>query len=136
MSASLPTRILVIEESGTNRALMVHLLKARGYRALEACDREEGMRLARHEHPELIVCDVHSSQLDGYSVVKEIKEDEALRHIPAVAVATGLDEGDRILAAGFDGYVNEPIVPGSFVHEIEEFLPPEQRSKVVGTEPS
>lgn len=131
MSAGVPARILVIEDSGTNRALMVYLLKARGYVPLEASDGEGAIRVARHERPELIVCDIQSSKLDGYGVVREIKSEEALSHIPTVAVtmATTPAEHERILAAGFDGYVGNPSAPDVFVREVEEFLPPEQRSK-------
>jgi CheY-like chemotaxis protein len=129
MGLKTPARILVIEDSGTSRALMIHLLKAFGYVLLEASDGETGIRLAQKERPELILCDVSSSRLDGYGVIREIKKNEALRQIPAVALTTEA-QPERILSAGFDGHMYKPIAPETFVQEIEEFLPPEQRSKV------
>jgi CheY-like chemotaxis protein len=131
MSATVPTRILVIEGSDTSRAVMVYSLKAGGYVPLEAGDGRSGIRIAQREHPDLIICDVHSSKLDGYSVIEEIKKDDALRHVPAVAVTimTVAGELKRILDAGFNGCVSRAIAPETFVQEIEEFLPPEKRSK-------
>jgi two-component system cell cycle response regulator len=131
MSLTSPTRILVVEDNGTNRALIVYLLKAFGYKTLEAVDGEGGLEMARHERPELIVCDVHLPKLDGYGVVAQLKRDVALRDIPVVAVTALAMVGDRnkILSAGFDGYISKPIEPETFVAQVAAFLPQELRSK-------
>jgi two-component system cell cycle response regulator len=123
----------VVEDNGTNRALIVYLLKAFGYKTLEAVDGERGLDLARQERPELIVCDVHLPKRDGYGVVDQLKRDVALRDIPVVAVTALAMVGDRnkILSAGFDGYISKPIEPETFVAQVAAFLPPELRS---GTE--
>jgi two-component system cell cycle response regulator len=130
MSLTCPARILVVEDNGTNRALIVYLLKAFGYKTLEAVDGERGLDVARHERPELIVCDVHLPKLDGYAVVDQLKRDVALRDIPVVAVTALAMVGDRnkILSAGFDGYISKPIEPETFVAQVAAFLPLELRS--------
>jgi CheY-like chemotaxis protein len=132
MSRHRATRILVIEDNGTNRALMVYLLKAFGYTTLEAVDGETGVERARRERPELIICDVHLPTLDGYGVVQELKNDQATRDIPIVAVTVLAMTGDRgrLLSAGFDGHISKPIVPATFVQEVANFLPAEQRTKI------
>jgi len=126
-----PTRILVIEDNETNRALMTYLLKAFGYVALEADDGESGVEIARREQPDLIVCDVHLPKLDGYGVLRELKIDNALENIPVIAVTAlaMVGDRDRILAAGFDGYISKPIAPESFVQDIEKSLAPPLRSE-------
>jgi CheY-like chemotaxis protein len=138
MSRNRSTRILVIEDNGTNRALMVYLLKAAGYTTLEAVDGETGVELARRERPELIVCDVHLPTLDGYGVVQQLKKDEATRAIPIVAVTVLAMTGDRgrILSAGFDGHVAKPIAPATFVPEVAQFLPGERPAKVAPADPA
>lgn len=132
MSRHRATRILVIEDNGTNRALMVYLLKAFGYTTLEAVDGEAGVERARRERPELIVCDVHLPTLDGYGVVQELKNDQATRDIPIVAVTVLAMSGDhdRLLAAGFDGYISKPIAPATFAQEVANFLSAEGPTKV------
>ena len=86
--------------------------------------------MARHERPDLIVCDVNSSKLDGYNIVKEIRSHEELRHIPVVAAAmTMTGKLEQISAAGFNGCVGKPIASETFVEDLKEFLPPEQRAK-------
>ncbi|WP_295999910.1 EAL domain-containing protein [Rugamonas sp.] len=118
-------RILIIEDNPTNMELMVYLLRAFGYTPLMAHDGEEGVKTARRELPDLIICDVHLPKLDGYGVVAALKADPAVRAIPALAVTALAMVGDRerLLAAGFDGYIGKPIEPDSFVTQIESFLP-------------
>ncbi|CAM3112471.1 Cyclic di-GMP phosphodiesterase Gmr [Janthinobacterium lividum] len=105
--------------------LMVYLLRAFGYTPLAAYDGEEGVRMARSELPDLIICDVHLPKLDGYGVVAELKKDPQLRNIPALAVTALAMVGDRerLLEAGFNGYIGKPIEPDLFVAELESFLP-------------
>ncbi len=104
---------------------MVYLLRAFGYTPLAAYDGEEGVRMARSELPDLIICDVHLPKLDGYGVVAELKKDPLLRNIPALAVTALAMVGDRerLLEAGFNGYIGKPIEPDLFVAELESFLP-------------
>ena len=117
-------RILIIEDNATNMELMVYLLRAFGYTPLAAYDGEEGVRMARSELPDLIICDVHLPKLDGYGVVAELKKDPRLRTIPALAVTALAMVGDRerLLEAGFNGYIGKPIEPDLFVAELESFL--------------
>jgi diguanylate cyclase (GGDEF)-like protein/PAS domain S-box-containing protein len=117
-------RILIIEDNPTNMELMVYLLQAFGYTPLMAYDGEEGVRIARSELPDLIICDVHLPKLDGYGVVAELKKDPQLRDIPALAVTALAMVGDRerLLEAGFNGYIGKPIEPDAFVTQLESFL--------------
>jgi diguanylate cyclase (GGDEF)-like protein/PAS domain S-box-containing protein len=118
-------RILIIEDNPTNMELMVYLLTAFGYTPLMAVDGISGVQTAREALPDLIICDVHLPKLDGYGVVAALKQDTALRAIPVLAVTALAMVGDRerLLAAGFDGYIGKPIEPDTFVAELEAFLP-------------
>lgn len=124
-------RILIIEDNPANLALMAYLLEAFGYRVCSAADGEAGWQAAQHESPELIVCDVHLPKRDGYAVVRLLKDDCKLQAIPVIAVTALAMVGDRekMLAAGFDGYIGKPIEPATFVGQIEQFLPPSSRAQ-------
>src|SRR5258708_33383203 len=122
----MPARILLIEDNPANLELMTYLLKAFGYTAFTARDGAEGLAAMRRDAPDLIICDVQLPVMDGLEVARHVKSDPILRTIPLVAVtalAMGGDR-DRILAAGFDGYVSKPINPETFVRQVEAFLPP------------
>jgi len=118
-------RILIIEDNPTNMELMVYLLTAFGYTPLMASDGLSGVDTARQTRPDLIICDIHLPKLDGYGVVAALKGDPALAHVPVLAVTALAMVGDRerLLDAGFDGYIGKPIEPDTFVAEIETFLP-------------
>lgn len=132
-------RILIIEDNPTNMALMVYLLEAFGYSVRSAADGEEGWQAAQHEPFDLIVCDVHLPRRDGYEVVRLLKGDPKLQAIPVIAVTALAMVGDRekMLEAGFDGYIGKPIEPATFVSQIEQFLPPALRAqRPAETEPA
>jgi diguanylate cyclase (GGDEF)-like protein/PAS domain S-box-containing protein len=124
-SGIVSARILIIEDNPTNMELMVYLLTAFGYTPLMAVDGISGVQTARETTPDLIICDIHLPRLDGYGVVAALKKDEKLCAIPVLAVTALAMVGDRerLLAAGFDGYIGKPIEPDTFVAELESFLP-------------
>lgn len=122
--------ILVIEDNPANMQLMVYLLNAFGHTPVEAIDGETGLTLAHRQIPELILCDMQLPGIDGYEVARQIKADPGLAAIPLVAVTAYAMVGDRdkVLAAGFNGYIPKPITPELFIGQVEAFLPPNKRS--------
>jgi CheY-like chemotaxis protein len=74
--------------------------------------------------PELIICDIQLPKMDGYEVVRRLKADPKTRSIPIIAVTAlaMVGDRDRIIAAGFDGYLAKPIDPETFVQEVVAFL--------------
>ena len=118
-------RILIIEDNSANMELMSYLLTAFGHTPLTAFDGECGVRMAREQRPDLILCDVHLPRLDGYGVVGALKADPLLCRIPVLVVTALAMVGDRerLIDAGFDGYIGKPIEPEQFVAELAPFLP-------------
>jgi two-component system cell cycle response regulator len=123
-------RVLIIEDNPDNLELMTYLLSAFGHTVLCAENGREGLETARREHADLIICDVQLPEMDGYEVVRHLKSDARLRSIPLVAVTAlaMVGDRDRMLAAGFDGYVAKPINPETFVRQMEGYLRPAQHS--------
>ena len=119
-------RILIIEDNPANMELMTYLLQAFGHTVLSVYNGEEGVETARRELPDLIICDVHLPKMDGYGVLEQLKHQSgaALRSIPVIAVTALAMVGDRqkLLAAGFDGYLGKPIEPELFVSQVEKYL--------------
>jgi CheY-like chemotaxis protein len=118
-------RTLIIEDNATHLELMRYLLNAAGHIVYTAADGAEGIESARRVGPDLIVCDMKMPGLDGYEVAKRLKSDPVLRAVPLVAVTSYAMVGDRdqAMKAGFDGYLTKPIVPKTFVAQLEAFLP-------------
>lgn len=125
----MPARILVIEDDPNTMELMTYLLSAFGHTVLRADNVLDGVALAAAERPDLIACDVQLPRLDGYGVARRLSDNPELAAIPLVAVTAFSMVGDRetILGAGFDDYISKPIVPETFVEQLDRFLPPALR---------
>jgi two-component system cell cycle response regulator len=121
----MPSRILIVEDDPATRELMSWLLREAGHAVTGAADGAAGLRLALDRRPDLVVCDLRLPSMDGHAVARAIRADRGCAHIPLLAVSELAQAGDRerVLAAGFDGYLCKPIEPASFVAEVEAFLP-------------
>lgn len=117
-------RVLVIEDDPASLQLLLYLLRSFGHVSLAAEDGEEGLEVARREVPDLILCDVQLPRLDGHEVARRLKTHPALRQIPLVAVTAMAMVGDRerVLGAGFDGYIAKPIAAENFASLLGGFL--------------
>jgi two-component system cell cycle response regulator len=124
------TRILIIEDNATNLELMTYLLQAFGYAVLVARSGADGLSLAAQEQPDLILCDIGMRGVDGYEVVRRLKDDPVRKTIPLVAVTAYAMVGDRdkILAAGFDGYISKPIDAERFTQQVGAYLPADRQA--------
>jgi two-component system cell cycle response regulator DivK len=120
-----PARILVIEDNEANLELVRYLLSFSGYTVLQARDGAQGVDMALRERPDLIVCDLQMPRLDGYQVLAELRRHPDGAGIPIVAVTAFSMPNDRqkVMTAGFNGYLSKPIEPELFVAQIEAFLP-------------
>lgn len=126
-------RILIIEDNPANMELMTYLLGAFGHVVTTASDGAAGIGMAQNALPDLIVCDVHLPGMDGYEIVRHIKDNSVLRDIPVIAVTALAMVGDRekLLNAGFDGYIAKPIDPEAFIGQIEAFISEDLKSRDV-----
>jgi two-component system, cell cycle response regulator DivK len=118
--------VLVVEDNPTNMTLAVFLLTSAGHAVLSAVDAEAGLTLARAEVPDLILMDIQLPGMDGLEATALLKQDEATRSIPVIALTALAMKGDeqRIRAAGCDGYIAKPIRYQEFLTTIEKQLAP------------
>ena len=112
---------------------MSYLLRAFGHVPAEAADGEAGLRLALGNAYDLVLTDVLLPRLDGYEILRRLRADPHKLSTKVVAVTALAMVGDRerILAAGFDGYIAKLLDPETFVREIDRFLPVPVRSNGV-----
>jgi CheY-like chemotaxis protein len=124
-------RILIIEDESTTLDLMSYVLRAFGHTVVGKPAAEEGLAEAARERPDLILCDLHLGALGGLGVLRRLKADPDLAGIPVVAATALAMVGDRerLLAAGFDGYLPKPIDPRSLIEVTDGFLPADRRGR-------
>jgi two-component system cell cycle response regulator DivK len=103
--------ILVVDDSADHVAMLSLDLQTQGYRVVTATNGEEAVSVAAYTLPNLILMDVSMPQLDGLGATRRIREQEALREIPVIAVTAFGTEGFQRAAydAGVSGYLTKPI---------------------------
>ena len=117
-------RILIAEDNPVNRELIREILSDCEYEVIEACDGQEALEKIEEVTPDLVLLDIQMPVLDGYQVVRRIRDNPqsaALRVIALTAYAMRGDR-DRALAAGFDDYVSKPIDLKTLTWKIGQFL--------------
>ena len=117
-------RVLYIEDDFNNRVLVRRILLAEGYEVDEAEDAKQGIQMASHNPPDLILMDISMPGMDGLTATAELRNIPDLDHVPIIAVTANVMEGDRemTLNAGCDGYIQKPIDVDSFANEVSQYL--------------
>jgi two-component system cell cycle response regulator DivK len=116
--------VLIAEDNPVNRELIPELLELRGYTVLEACDGQQALQTIEQAQPELLLLDVGMPGLDGFAVIRRIRENYQQARLPVVAITAYAMQGDRerILNSGFDGYLSKPVNPSALTEEIDRVL--------------
>ena len=117
-------KVLVAEDNAVNRELLRELLEIRGYMVAEACDGQEALAMVEQAPPDILLLDIGMPLLDGYAVVRKLRENSRFISLPVVAVTAYAMQGDRekIMNSGFDGYLSKPVDSGSLVQELDRLL--------------
>ena len=132
-AAESPSTILLVEDFDDTRLMMKMWLVKNGYRVIEAETGEEAIDVAQRELPDLIIMDVMMPGMNGLDATQRIREYQALRRTPIVAVsAYGADEY-RALAidAGCNEYVSTPFDPGALAELIKSLIDKSSASNVL-----
>lgn len=117
-------KILVVEDNELNLKLFCDLLRAHGYEAEPVRDGRQALGRTREFAPNLIIMDIQMPHISGLELIETLKSDEALKHIPIMAVTAYAAKGDeeRIRDAGAEGYVSKPISVMKFVESVGALL--------------
>ena len=124
--------ILVVEDNERNLKLLRDVLEYAGYDVRVARTGEDGVTLAVKEPPDLVLMDLQLPGIDGMEAFRQLRASPRTAGIPVVAVTAQAMKQDRerVLEAGFDGYVEKPISVRAFPEQVRQFL----SGREVGTE--
>lgn len=113
-------KILVIDDSPTERYFVIDLLSKKGYQVSVAENGEEGIAKAKAEKPDLILMDVVMPGLNGYQATRNLTRDEDTKNIPVIICTTKGQETDKIwgLRQGALDYMVKPLNPEELLQKI------------------
>ena len=83
-----------------------------------------GIELAIKERPDFILLDIQLPDMDGLEVLKELRMSEINNEIPIIAITsyTMSGNGERMIEAGCNGYIEKPINPETIISEIQKVV--------------
>jgi two-component system, cell cycle response regulator DivK len=115
-------QILVVEDNEKNMKLLRDVLRATGYRMLEASTGDQALMLATEHGPALVLMDVRLPDMDGVEALSRLRMDERTASIPVLAVSAQAMKGDRerFKEAGFDGYLSKPVDIDELLTTVEQ----------------
>jgi two-component system, cell cycle response regulator DivK len=117
--------ILIVEDIPANLALASKLLAGAGHDVLSADHAAAALDLANQRTPDLILMDLGLPDMDGWQALAELRSNAGTADIRVVAFTAHamLGDRDRVLEAGFDGYLSKPIDFATFADDVAELLP-------------
>lgn len=104
-------RILVIEDETAVRANILEILESGGYASIGADNGRDGLEAAQREQPDLILCDIMLPELDGYAILRALRQDARTTAIPLIFLTAKVDRADvrQGMELGADDYIAKPF---------------------------
>jgi twitching motility two-component system response regulator PilH len=113
-------KILVVDDSATERFFFAELLSKNGYDVVTAENGAEALTKAKSEQPDLILMDVVMPGQNGFQVTRTISRDPGTAHIPIIICTSKSQETDRYwgMKQGAKDYVVKPVDPKELLNKI------------------
>ncbi len=105
--------VLVVEDSFTQRQIILDLLKDSGLDVYSAADGVEALEHIQQTSPDLVVLDIVMPRMNGYEVCRCLKNDPKTQNVPVVMCSSKGEEFDRYwsMKQGADAYIAKPFEP-------------------------
>jgi len=118
--------VLVVDDSPTMRQMVCFTLSNAGFTVVEAGNGKEAMgKIGSGTKPDLVVTDLNMPEMDGITLIKEIRKNPALKFLPILMLTTESadDKKKAGQAAGATGWVVKPFNPEQMLKVIQKVLP-------------
>ena len=116
--------VLIIEDDPGFSGILLDFFREKNYKGIVAHQGNAGLSLARYYRPDVIILDMHLPVMDGSEVLRQLKNDPDLRHIP-VQIFSGYDRRKESLELGAFDFVKKPVTRTTMqdaVDKMEEFI--------------
>jgi two-component system chemotaxis response regulator CheY len=125
MSNHTELKFLIVDDFSTMRRIVRNLLKEIGYtNADEAEDGQTALTKLRASKFDFVVSDINMPNMNGFDLLKSVKSDPELRHIPVLMVTAEARKEDIVLAAqtGAAGYIVKPFTKATLEEKVQKIL--------------
>lgn len=119
-----PKKILIVEDEESLMRLESILLTSRGYKVSGAPDGKAALACVASMKPDLVLLDIMLPEIDGFEVCRQIKTNEATKHIPVIMLTAKRSREDIAMGeqAGADWYMTKPLKSAMLIDTVQRFL--------------
>ena len=118
-------KILLVDDDQDFLQLLEFDFKKKGYQVVTASNGEEGLLKAASENPSLIVLDIKMPKMDGYTFVRRLKKEAALKDIPLIVLTSYEPMKDMFQLEGVSDYIVKSANMDSLISAVEKYVKPQ-----------
>jgi len=128
-------KVLVVDDDPIMHRVLKHYLERNGYEMLSASSGRQGIQLATHELPQIIVLDVRMPEMSGLVALRHLKDLGSTKAIPVIVVTVNADRLTQMESqvSGAAGFLAKPFRPADLLAEIKRLVPPETDVESAGS---
>ncbi len=119
-----PIHILAVDDNRMSRLKLARTLEGGGYSVSQADGGRTALDMLRSEGFDLVLLDILMPEVDGFQVLREMKNDADLQNFPVIVISglEDMDSVDRCLAAGADDFLSKPVDPTVLQDHVRKLL--------------
>ena len=119
-----PIHILAVDDNRMSRLKLARTLQGEGYSVSQADGGRTALDMLRSGAFDLVLLDILMPEVDGFQVLREMKNDANLQNIPVIVISglEDMDSVDRCLAAGADDFLSKPVDPTVLQDHVRKLL--------------
>lgn len=116
--------VLVVEDSPSQREMIIDLLKGSGLSVMVATDGMEALQHLQASCPDIVVMDIVMPKMNGYELCRKLKTDPKTQNVPVIMCSSKGEEFDRYwgMKQGADAYIVKPFQPRELMATIKQLL--------------
>src|SRR5689334_12542977 len=123
--------VLLVDNHADNREMYAEYLQSRGFRVIPCSDSQASIEVARQSAPDIILLELRMTGMNGIQVLRELRKDPALEHVPVVALTASVMTRERAAAdaAGFTELLPKPFFPEDLATAITRIVDASRRAE-------
>jgi CheY-like chemotaxis protein len=116
--------VLVADDEVDNLRIIIFVMEFSRITTRTAANGKECIEQIKCKMPSFVLLDIQMPEMSGWDVIKAIRADEEMRKLPVIALTAYAmtEDRDRVMAAGFDGYIPKPITVPTFIQQVQDIL--------------
>jgi two-component system cell cycle response regulator DivK len=118
--------VLVADDEVDNLRIIIFVMEFSRIQVRTAANGKDCIEQIKRKMPSFVLMDIQMPEMSGWDALKAIRGDPAMSKLPVIALTAYAmtEDRERVMAAGFDGYIPKPITVPTFIQQVQDILKP------------